>query len=307
MSLLLKGGITKLSELEIDTDKDWQSRGITNLGGVAAGMAIGHVVQRNGGKLQTLAPGPAHTVLTSEGPGHLVVWAPGGTYFERYLPVTVDLEHGEGLIAPDLTRGLTAAIASSFAKAYGDAPMGMIKRLTPELVLVDAEAIVTPDYAYQETPAMGSGYSLKIVVDGAVAEDGGVQTDETPAAQNPTQNDLTLLPSAPAVDDAYYFGRAKRFDVVWLNIGTQGDGVWVISWEYWNGAAWSALSDLVDNTNGFTALIGLRDVSFTRPGDWATANVGGVPGLYWIRARVSSFTSVNTRPRGSQAWVEIYV
>jgi hypothetical protein len=307
MSLLLKGGITKLSELEIDTDKDWQSRGITNLGGVAAGMAIGHVVQRNGGKLQTLAPGPAHTVLTSEGPGHLVVWAPGGTYFERYLPVTVDLEHDEGLIAPDLTKGLTATIASSFARAHGDAPGDMIKRLTPALVLANAEAIVTPDGDHQETPAMGSSFSLKIVVDGAVADDGGVQTDETSAARNPTQNDMTLLPAAPTIDDAYYFGHAKRFDVVWLNIGTQGDGVWVISWEYWNGAAWSALADVVDNTNGFTALVGLRDVSFTRPGDWAAADVGGVSGLYWIRARVSSFTSINTQPRGNQAWVEIYL
>jgi len=296
-----------LSELEIDTDKDWQSRGITNLGGVAAGMATGHVVQRNGSKLQTLPPGPAHTVLTSEGPGHLVVWAPGGTYFERYLPVTIDLEHSEGLIAPDLTRGLTAAIASSLARAHGDAPGDMIKRLTPALVLVDAEAIVTPDGDHQETPAMGTGFSLKIVADGAVADDGGTQTGETSAAQNPTQNDMTLLPAAPAVDDAYYFGHAKRFDAVWLNIGIQGDGVWIISWEYWNGAAWSALADVVDNTNGFTALVGLRDVSFTRPGDWATTDVGGVSGLYWIRARVSSYTSINTQPRGNQAWVEIYI
>jgi len=307
MSLLLKGGITKLSELEIDTDKDWQSRGITNLGGVAAGMAIGHVVQRNGSKLQTLPPGPAHTVLTSEGPGHLVVWAPGGTYFERYLPVTVDLEHDEGLIAPDSSREIAAAIASSFARTHGDAPVDMIKRLTPALALANAEAIVVPDEDRQETPAMGSGFSLKIAVDGAVADDGGVQTDETPAAQNPAQNDMTLLPAAPAVDDAYYFGHAKKYDVAWLNIGTQGDGVWVISWEYWNGAAWSALSDVVDNTNGFTALVGLRDVSFTRPVDWTTADVGGVTGLYWIRARVSSFTSTNTQPRGSQAWVEIYL
>jgi hypothetical protein len=306
MSLLLKGGITKLSELEIDTDKNWQSRGITNLGGVAAGMAVGHVVQRNGGKLQTLAPGPAHTVLTSEGPGHLVVWAPGGTYFERYLPVTVDLEHDEGLVAPDSSREITAAIASSFARTHGDAPGDMIKRLTPALALANAEAIVVPDEDHQETPAIGTGFSLKIAVDGAVADDGGVQTDETAAAQNPTQNDMTLLPAAPAVDDAYYFGHARRFDVAWLNIGTQGDGVWVITWEYWNGAAWSALSDVVDNTNGFTALVGQHDVSFTRPGDWAAADVGGVTGLYWIRARVSSFTSINAQPRGSQSWVEIY-
>ena len=307
MSLLLKGGISKLSELEIDTDKNWQSRGITNLGGVAAGMAVGHVVQQNGSILQTLSPGPAHTVLTSEGTGHLVAWAPGGTYFDRFLPVSIGLEYGEGLITPDASKELMTAIASSFAKAYGDAPGDYIKRLAPALALLDAESILTPDDAHQETPAMGTGYSLKIGVDGAVADDGGVQTDETPAAQSPTQNDMTLLPATPAVNDAYYFGHAKKFDVMWLDIGTQGDGVWVISWEYWNGAAWAALTGLVDNTNGLTALAGLHDVSFTRPGDWTATNVGGVTGLYWIRARVSSYTSVNTQPLSNQAWVEIIV
>jgi len=84
MSLLLRGGISKLSELEIDADKDWQGKGITNIKQVAAGMAIGHILQHGGSILEALAPGPAHNVLTSEGTGKKVVWAPGGTYFGHH-------------------------------------------------------------------------------------------------------------------------------------------------------------------------------------------------------------------------------
>lgn len=305
MSLLLKGGISKLSELEIDADKDWQGFGIANIASIAAGMAIGHIVQHNGSVLETLPPGAAHNVLTSEGFGHLVVWAPGGTYFERFFPVSVELEHSEGLLTPEHAKELAAALATSNYRAYGDSPGDFIKRLTPAIVLVNAEAIVTPDDTHQKTPAVATSFRAKIIVGRAVADDGGVQTDETAAAQNPTTNDMHLLPAVPAVDDAYYFGHARQFDVMWLNIGTQGDGVWTIAWEYWNGAAWSALSDVIDNTNGLTAIAGLHDVSFTRPGDWAQTTIEG-HNLYWVRARVSSYTSIITRPLGNQSWVEIY-
>ncbi|MDV2988801.1 MAG: hypothetical protein P3T54_01390 [Dehalogenimonas sp.] len=48
MSLLLraKSGATKLSEIEIDTDKDWQSRCIRNLGGIDALMQPGDIIYR---------------------------------------------------------------------------------------------------------------------------------------------------------------------------------------------------------------------------------------------------------------------
>ena len=41
---LMKGGITKLSELEIDADKDWQGHGVTNIAHLAAGMTKGSLV-----------------------------------------------------------------------------------------------------------------------------------------------------------------------------------------------------------------------------------------------------------------------
>ena len=114
---------------------------------------------------------------------------------------------------------------------------------------------------------------------------------------------MTLLPAGPAQNDAYYFGFDKLFDVMTLNIGTPGAGVWTITWEYWNGA-WTALSGVTDGTTGFTAASGSHDVSFTRPGDWATTVVNAIT-KYWIRARVSAYTSITTQPKGTQSWIKI--
>ena len=307
MSLLLKGGISKLSELEIDTDKDWQGKGITNIKQVAAGMAIGHILQHSGSILEALVPGPAHNVLTSEGPGKKVVWAPGGTYFERFLPVSIDLDHTQGLWSPDKTEEASLSATTSMYRAYEDAPMDFIKRLTPAISLGRTAALFVPDNSHEKAVAAATAFSLKTIVEGAVADDGGAQTDETAAAQDVTADDMTLLPAIPALDDAYYFGHSKKFDTAWLDIGTRGNGVWDITWEYWNGTAWALLADVVDNTDNFRAAAGLHYMTFTRPADWTTTTVGGAGSLYWIRGRVSSYTSIVTQPRGSRAWVEMTI
>ena len=55
MSLLIKGGITKLSELTIDADKDWQAKEIQNLKGTAASMVRGDITARKALVLERLA------------------------------------------------------------------------------------------------------------------------------------------------------------------------------------------------------------------------------------------------------------
>lgn len=138
---------------------------------------------------------------------------------------------------------------------------------------------------------------------GAVADDGGVQTDETEDANDSGANDMVLLPAVPAVNDAYYFGSLYQFDTLRVNIGTQGAGTWTITWEYRKSdSTWAALSGVADGTNGFRAAPGNRDVTFTVPSDWMIDAVKRIE-AYWIRARVSSYTSVTTQPRGTQAWV----
>ncbi|MBA7710538.1 hypothetical protein ES703_119481 [subsurface metagenome] len=309
MSLLLKGGISKLSELEIDADKDWDGKGISNIKEIAETMAIGHLVQFDGTKLVKLQPGVANLVLTSEGPGKVIVWAPGGTYFHRYFPVSIDLSHAEAKVTPDKSYDKDAPITTWNRQTYGDAPADYIKRLTPSVALVDAEVVVTPDKTHNENAPVATAITWKKSVDGAVADDGGAQTDETSEAQDDTIDDMTLLPVCTngglAVGDAYYFGFAYKFDRLWLNISTAGVGNYAIAFEYWDGDSWELLADLVDPTSDFT-VAGLNKIDFTRPGDWALTIVQAM-NLYWMRARVTDVVAYTAQPLGAQAWCEVFI
>ena len=72
--LLVRAGITKLSELKIDTDKDWLAYGITNLKELAVGMARGDVLVYNGSILAKVSPGSVGHEFASSGPGQVPVW-----------------------------------------------------------------------------------------------------------------------------------------------------------------------------------------------------------------------------------------
>lgn len=137
----------------------------------------------------------------------------------------------------------------------------------------------------------------------AQADDGGVLTNQTVAANEESPDDMTLLPAAPAVNDAYYFGAHARFRSVVVDVSVAGEGVWTLTWEYWNGATWAALADVVDATTGFQAS-GVNDVRYTLPADWASNTVNGVAAFH-IRARVSAFTSITQQPLGRQAYAMI--
>lgn len=323
MSLLIKAvpGITNLSELTIDADKSWALKAISQLAGLDAGQVRGDIWIFNFEdhanlivrRLQAMEEGK---ILCSRGANKPPFWAwgweePGLTSaLERYYAALIDLTHDEGIVTIDQSHNENAPMTSEHKQAYGDAPADYIKRLTPAILCPDAQAIVAADQSHNENAPVTRKYDLEIVVGGAVAydvDDATPYDDETTAAQNDTANDMTLLPATPALNDAYYFGHAKKFDVMIQNIGTSGAGTWTITWEYWNGSAWVALVDLTDGTSGFTAATGKREVSHTPQGVWATTNEGGnLPAtIYWIRARVSAYTSITTQPLGTQSWIRI--
>lgn len=137
---------------------------------------------------------------------------------------------------------------------------------------------------------------------GAIADDGGAQTNETVAANSATANDMHLFPAVPAVNDAFYFGYLNPFSLLKLKIGTAGVGTWTAAWEYYNGSAWVALPGLTDGTVAFTAAAGDHNVTFSIPSDWAKTAILGFSG-YWIRARVATYSAVTTQPLGTQAWI----
>ncbi|GAI90789.1 unnamed protein product, partial [marine sediment metagenome] len=140
--------IPKLSELLIDAYKEWvdengQPRGISNIKEIAEAMAIGHTIQHNGAKLVKLLPGIDQNVLTSQGPGHLVVWGPGGSYFHRYFPVTIDLTHSAEIFAPDYEKLLAAPMTSPYTQTTTPTK-------SPELALEAVAALFTPDHTASE-------------------------------------------------------------------------------------------------------------------------------------------------------------
>jgi hypothetical protein len=158
-------------------------------------------------------------------------------------------------------------------------------------------------------PAVSQALAAQVggnAVAGARAYDhsGPTYTDETTEANNADANDMTLLPATPAVNDAYYFGYASVWDWLTLNVGTAGAGTWTLTWEYWNGSSWVVLSEVHDTSNGFR-VSGMNSVKFNRPGDWANRDVDGTT-LYWIRGRVTNYSSVTTQPLGTQAWIGVW-
>jgi len=148
-------------------------------------------------------------------------------------------------------------------------------------------------------PATGA-----IQVEGAVQQDGEVYTEYTTAAQNTTLNDLPLLPPAPAVGDAWYFGCDNPCRILTSDVDTVGAGTWTITYEYWDGREFTALSNVDDRTNGWTTL-GKNSTTWDMPTDWATRTTTGTTvSSYWGRARVSDFTSITTQPLGSRQQYE---
>ncbi len=139
----------------------------------------------------------------------------------------------------------------------------------------------------------------------AISDDGGVFDDQTEEAASSvdTAEDMTILPAAPLVDDAYYFGHTEKFNQIKLNISTaivQSSSTLV--WEYWNGS-WTALSGVVDATNGFENS-GNGIISYTLPSDWVTTTVNTTQGpYYYVRVRLSVLGSVTTAPKAK--WVTL--
>jgi len=127
--------------------------------------------------------------------------------------------------------------------------------------------------------------------------------DDTTDANDAGTGDVVILTATPALNDAFYFGYDFRFSEVLISLSTAAtDGA--ITWEYWDGSAWSALSGVVDNlsaTYGFDTTGTQLSVSWTLPTDWATTTVNSQGPFYYVRARVS--TAGTTTALADQIWI----
>ena len=227
-------------------------------------------------------------------------------YWDRIIQAAISQSHALAIVVPSQVISKNAPLATVLKYAYTDDPADLIKRLTTPVASTKALTVIAAaDQSIANNVAFHRFFDLQIVVGGAEAEAPiTIFVDETSAAQDDVANDMTLLPAVPAIGCAYYFGFDQMFDAVALNVGTAGIGNWTIEWQYWNGAAWTALAGVTDGTTSFQ-VAGLHDVSFTRPvADWATVAVNGVT-KYWVRAEVTGYVGITTQPLGTQAWIKI--
>ncbi len=125
--------------------------------------------------------------------------------------------------------------------------------------------------------------------------------NETAACNNSTAGDLTL-PSANG--EIYEFAFDNQASRLHLNLSTAAVADWTISWQYYNGTTYVTSSNVSDGINGFTQS-GQNVVSWDFPAEglWPQSVRHSIAG-YWVRAEVTTFTSLTTVPLGQQAWYE---
>jgi hypothetical protein len=283
------GGITKLSQLQIDANKDWQAKEIQNLKAIVAGMTKGDMVYRGDSVLQKLALNYGtgwnflHALDTGIGQPEwkdiqaLIIYLTGAV--NRWISL------------PMLTIPVPPSISVVVAEDHSGGGFTVMPLLTiPEPSIGEGTATTAP-------LAVGGG----ITHDDAPPTD----TDETAATNNDVINDMHLLPSPGAVGDGFYFGLDNPFDWVCTLIGTPGVGTWTITWKYWNGVTWTALTMKYDEINHWRAAAGKKWSHWIRPGDWALTTILGM-NLYWAKAECTAYTSMTTQPLGTRAWLGRY-
>ena len=143
MSLLIKKGITRLSQLLIDADKDWAGFGITDLEELAALMAYGDINYRGAAVLQRLAPGIAGQYLKTQGAGSPPLWddIPGNRFERAFflgmahpaISLAVAEDHSGGAFTA--TRGLAIPAPPALALAATEDHSGGGSTSTPALAI----------------------------------------------------------------------------------------------------------------------------------------------------------------------------
>ena len=137
----------------------------------------------------------------------------------------------------------------------------------------------------------------------AKVDDGGVfQNLATSGTGAGFTANYQLFPDTEVENDAAYFGAVAPFGAIYTDVSItvatySADS---ITWEYYNGTAWTALTILYDHTDS-TAQNGLQPFQedgytvFSAPADWASTTVDS-QAAYWIRARCNATVNITQIP-----------
>lgn len=111
--------------------------------------------------------------------------------------------------------------------------------------------------------------------------DNGVFTDHTLAAQS-FDRDTMSLAALSSTQDYLYFGLYKQFSSIYVEVSTANAAAKTLAVQYYDGTTWSSVTNLIDDTKGFSRSGFLRfDPS---PSGWDNTTVNSVD-KFWIRIR----------------------
>lgn len=143
----------------------------------------------------------------------------------------------------------------------------------------DGDNWTSLDFAYHATSAQ------------MFDDDTGIRLDETEDASSLLTADVTLLPTIGDIEigDAFYVGSSTQFGAVdWVTTVDCTSEGWAITWEYWDGLAWTSLAGVTDGTADLQA-IGASRLTFTVPTAWESTVVSAeAQSLYYVRGRVTT-------------------
>lgn len=119
---------------------------------------------------------------------------------------------------------------------------------------------------------------------------GTVFVNETADFNSSADADFQPFAAVSVMGDFVAIGSRSRFSRVIFDSanGTAG-ATGVVTWQYWNGSAWTALSGVTDDTTSFTAAVSDGQIlRYTEPSDWALRTLSDAVSLYYIRALLSA-------------------
>lgn len=95
------------------------------------------------------------------------------------------------------------------------------------------------------------------------------------------------------INDCVYFGKAgSQYSQINFYVAIAANYNATLVWEYWNGSAWTAFTPTLDSDLKTT---GGKTIAWDTLAGWASTTVNGAA-AYWIRRRISAFTSWTTLP-----------
>jgi len=112
-------------------------------------------------------------------------------------------------------------------------------------------------------------------------------TDNTDNANDAEENDFSPFNATPAVGDILYVGSAYKFlslQTVLTTVGAGGSAA--VTWEYWNGAAWTAMT-VTDEVSGASTLTASGRFYWSALSNWAKVSVNNSAQYYYVRGRLT--------------------